>query len=137
MIQANELRIGNWVNAHGNIVQVLSIERNGTITHKEIEGSIGTVINQLMPIPLTSGWLRPMGFKQEENKWVGTIAPFHLIYLTQRWKTAPNSFILSAPFFKLKQMSCPPFVHSFQNFIFALTSKEVFTPEGLTHPIID
>lgn len=63
MINANELRIGNWVKAHG------SLKKMTGVLLFEMEMEKGEHDKFYDPIPLTPDILEKAGFKKDRNYW--------------------------------------------------------------------
>jgi len=124
MIQATELRIGNYLFHEGDIYRIFSsIDRYGVDLDSEIlDRHIALVSYQnLHPIPLTPEILEACGFTNEyEHKWshglveiIGRMPHFKTGYLLlngeERTNWACNYFYL----------------HQLQNLYYALTGKEL------------
>lgn len=121
MIEAKELRIGNYVNS-----EVMGIEQINII------GILYQNKNNqyYKPIPLTEEWLIKFGFEKDENK------PFHFIRLEEynlevmvngfsgtlekepNWFCSIKSYAHQTTFQKMH-------VHQLQNLYFALTGEEL------------
>lgn len=128
MIQANELRKGNWVNYKGinyfvtqimqNELEVAQVEENNQISHT-------CNYQDVQPIPLTSEILHKCGLVKQER--------FHYsnVFCSEEGNFIINQFRDScevsygldgnlALIWKTKL-----FLHEFQNLYFALTAKEL------------
>ena len=132
MIQANELRIGNFVNCDGEILPVLAIdsensfddEHVGTVTLPEVCGGyrIGTRgrwLKKLKGIPLTPEILANCGFKTARkgvewtivtNEELGSVMIIQCINEFYCLSSFPAEFL---------------YVHQLQNLYYALTGKEL------------
>lgn len=109
-MEANELRIGNWVDYNDRVYQVDS----GTF--------IDNSINNCMPIPLTEEWLIKFGFELFKDK-------TYTIERDDKWKTKfsiwhneeNKCFCIAVQNF----LYGFEYVHTLQNLYFALTGEEL------------
>lgn len=81
MINANELRIGNWVSVKGKIIKVQAVDIDGINPDHRIQFSYSNVSIDtqydgfftttliIEPIPLTTEILEKCGFKKESDYW--------------------------------------------------------------------
>ena len=131
MIQARELRIGNWVewvypnrNNQPNKFQFCQIESIRT----SLVGVLGSAYgyDQIQPIPLTPEILEKCGFERRNYGWIinklkeANDSYFGLFYIND------NAGDLSL---KLNSAYCPcaeiKHLHQLQNLYFALTGEEL------------
>lgn len=112
MIQANELRIGNWVrNAIEGYVQIKRLQKGEELTY-------------CYPIPLTKELLEKIGFIKATDHYGGLLSP--LDKYNQRIRLRPN--VLRHWFFTPNDASAPiPInnLHSLQNLWHILTGQEL------------
>ena len=143
MIDAKELKIGNYIYASGlyenRLVKVEQIGSKGTLSEDKrvimFEGlNVGEFSCDCNPIPLTPEWLAKLGFEQEKSKdieerdiWSIQVAnntslyydpelPGKEWYLSLEWNNNhwQNEF-----------WATPKSVHQVQNLYYALTSEEL------------
>jgi len=119
-MKANELRIGNYVNADGNYKKVYNLYSNGwDFLHDDIDCRFVEYQNT-KPIPLTEEWLLKFGFEKtnesKEVEWyvfngfeVSTYNEGETVYFVYQHLVLRH--IVS--------------VHQLQNLFFALTNKEL------------
>ena len=122
MIQANELRIGNWV----------SVEKQGVRYNERIQsisaysGKFNTFedphyerIETLEPISLTEEWLLKLGFKKQMawTFYIPIIGNMKLVYYLgeKGWSIGNKEY---------SDHECK-YVHQLQNLYFALTGEEL------------
>lgn len=136
MIQANELRIGNWIKDRGGKEwQIDNWESPNKVSAKEPEfNTCGMLlkghpfteyVNFLQPIPLDESWLIRAGFsvitESSAGKRYGYVingvfsSDLTLIF----WKTTENAGKFFRSNLEIK------FVHQLQNLFFALTGTEL------------
>jgi len=110
MIQANELRIGNWYNQFGNFHQV---------TPTVIESLSIAPETQLWfrPIPLTPDILEKCGF--EKNPIVGQSKKYWYKLGELSYNESHEGWWFRGPFIDIQ------FLHQLQNLYFALTGTEL------------
>lgn len=106
MINANELRIGNYGLSGG---QELMITAQGIVYLQNGE-------MEFNPIPLTKEWLLKFGFDKKFNKGKITVIPNGRLNY-ENGRTYFNSWTIME-----KQ---PEYVHQLQNLYFALTGEEL------------
>jgi len=111
MIEARELRIGNYVKHFENGI-VLTVGR--TVAFKTPTNTIRVNVDDLDPIPLTEEWLLKFGFSKNENRNVFENQVM-LIYKQDGvfW------------FDLISDSVCIENVHQLQNLYFALKGKEL------------
>lgn len=106
MIQANELRIGNFVNHFG-----VTVINAGMIVEFDNHP------NRINPIPLTEEWLMKFGFEEYCGGWENNI---RLEYVPEmscyQFDTDGGRIIQTRPII---------YIHQLQNLYFALTGKEL------------
>jgi hypothetical protein len=118
MIQANELRIGNYVKALGEYRMVIGITSGKfPSSYVKFEGLIPLKIIHLKPVELTEEWLIKLGFQSEEafcyeldDILINTSR--ELIWIHTKCK---NNVELGMPYY----------LHELQNLYFALTKNEL------------
>tara|TARA_R110002167_G_C12288573_1_gene615858 strand:- start:203 stop:562 length:360 start_codon:yes stop_codon:yes gene_type:complete len=112
MIEASELRIGNWVTA---------IQCDGSEVQQKIDvinaiGNFATTTHgwsKIKPIPLTEEWLLKFGFEENTTSWTN-------------YKTRPCVKIgKQGKYLYYNGGSRIVYVHQLQNLYFALTSEEL------------
>lgn len=110
MIQANELRIGNWVNEFGKDVQV-SIDDFINQDYKPNQHEF----EYFNPIHLTEEWLVKFGFQKMDDNW----------YSNENYNLERDErgFWLSSQTLQLSETF--NYVHQIQNLHFALTGQEL------------
>jgi hypothetical protein len=116
MIQANELRIGNYVKALGEYRMVIGITSGKfPSSYVKFEGLIPLKIIHLKPVELTEEWLIKLGFQSEEafcyeldDILINTSR--ELIWIHTKCK---NNVELGMPYY----------LHELQNLYFALTKN--------------
>ncbi len=114
MIEAKELRIGNWFVNHLN-----QLEQVGQIRWLAIYMVNKSALIDIKPIPLTEEWLIKFGFKlSKDGKYYnGRDSPIFWVYGNQY---GMSGLPLSTSF---------SHVHSLQNLYFALTGEELTIKE--------
>jgi len=120
-MQANELRIGNWINYKSQDIQVASLvfDNSADRNHKELTDNI-------KPIPLTEQWLERFGFKISYDKhWYDKGANRGDI-LSVNIKT--NECLLGSKI-NWAHPRTVYYVHQLQNLYFALTGEELTLKE--------
>lgn len=123
MIQANELRVGNWIADHeaGGYYQIEEIYKDsyGTYSASYRNSSIRCTIDALEPIPITEKWLVKLGFETQMS-WTyrkHIEGNNYLVYYLGEKGWSINNKPYSD--FKCK------YVHTLQNLYFALTGQEL------------
>ena len=124
MINANELRIGNWVEVENyKNIQLENVHPKGT-TH----GDDQYLISMLKPIPLTEEILLKCGFKIREITVLGATQKHYSDFRNIAIE------LLSAEYFMLglhrgyetiEPIRRVKYVHELQNLIYALTNEEL------------
>jgi hypothetical protein len=136
MIQANELRIGNWVIDHGgnnNIVQ--GIHGSGSV--RFIDGEV-CAVDKLNGIPLTPEILEKCGFEENENQtlylgiddyglnWLEIIkSPDGFYPVIYQWAEMSNETPQSVHLNRVE------YLHQLQNLYYALTGQELTFKEAI------
>lgn len=112
MIQANELRIGNYIYKLGNVIQV----------ENETFRNVDAMLFPYEPIPITEEWLLKFGFKKDRNNefWLTVAVTWVYIKFTENLE----------PFVYYRDNGVPlynkvNYVHQFQNLYFALKQTEL------------
>ena len=112
MIQANELRIGNWVYENSKPKKVHSVSNINAKNYSKIS-----------PIPLTPEILEKCGFFKFNNAWVlkSFIETDYLKWHFSIWNQHDGIYTYNSAEF------CPELtsVHQLQNLYFALTGEEL------------
>lgn len=127
MIQANELRISNWIADHeaGGYFQIEEIYKDsyGTYSASYRNSSIRCTIDTLEKIPLTEEWLVKFGFRKSGHIfWISLFnlkSELHIeIYPKENVITIESDFgiLILDP---IKH------IHTLQNLYFALTGEEL------------
>ena len=115
MIQANELRLGNYYDNHNQIMQV---------TPNTIEEVWIAQRNWCNPIPLTEEWLLKLGAdKYNPGRYMLKLSETLIIF----WNIGDDYFIceLSSRSTHVCYFNEKKHVHQLQNLYFALTEKEL------------
>lgn len=115
MVQANDLRIGNWFSLLGLTYQSTGVLNKGTyyISKRGIGDSFEYYEN-IQPIPLTEEILLKCGFEKEVNYVKGITIQDGIAYFDD------NEFGHS----KEDEIECK-YLHQLQNLYFSLTQKEL------------
>jgi hypothetical protein len=118
MIQAQDLRIGNWA-SNGQI--------EFQITSKDIY-HLDVYVNRVIakPIPITPEWLERMGFGFEKigNGWHLDVEINHYCLYSESGKYV-DLFVFSDEVGQQCQ-----YIHQLQNLYFALTGEEITIKDG-------
>jgi hypothetical protein len=123
MLQANELRIGNYfidtIGAYANpntIQQVESIDNNGVNTWQDMSASGCCPFDKMKPIPLTPEILEKCGFKKRRGGAYGII-----------WHKERIDIIKDEDKLYYRQFQRLPirYLHQLQNLYYALTGEEL------------
>lgn len=129
MIQANELRIGNWVNYVST-----GIDDIIQITCLQVGEHLG---DSFKPIPLTEEWLERFGFELMDYDIYSESENETEVYITYKIKQhkfeyrvelserGRNTFNVKWRWADEGQLCEVPYVHSLQNIYFALTGEEL------------
>lgn len=117
MIQAQDLRIGNWV-SNGEV--------EFQLTSKDIY-HLDVYVNRVIakPIPITPEWLERFGFEKVGTWWQFDIEPNQCSLYSVEGKYV-DLFAYSDEVGK----TCK-YVHQLQNLIFALTGEEITFKDGV------
>ncbi len=136
-MQANELRVGNWIESNSKYVQFnyssypMGNEINRVIyfysNKKGHDGEHNNLAN-LIPIPLTSEILLKCGF-EIENSYSMKISIVDNDYLLYDYRQSIILIIEKNPGAEFKIIFCPYnqtiYLHQLQNLYFALIGKEL------------
>jgi hypothetical protein len=129
MIQANELRIGNWVLHMGEMVQIDAIDSDESLNIlADSTGNIASRCDIAHPVPLTPELLEHCGFKLSQS-----LGGYYLFLFdsdcTFLW--TPKGLELhidnetELKILSAKQESKILYLHQLQNLYFALTGQEL------------
>lgn len=143
-LQANELRIGNWINDPllKREVRVDGIEPNWDylwLNYKNGSGQYKSMIKDIEPIPLTEEWLEKLGFefydydvfdKDEDGDMKAIYTAFRIKNGTTEYRVdiqpdEKHSFNIKWLWSEEVVLSSVLYVHTLQNLFFALTGKEL------------
>jgi len=124
MIQANELRIGNWVKWPNE-----TEPNEAQWCHEHWIGMYKQNYGYPEPIQLTEGWLVKFGFDCKENKSYanGAKSPVHFNIWT-KGKLTYNTLQGLWWYYGILDLG-PKYVHQLQNLYFALTGEELTIKE--------
>lgn len=121
MIQATELRIGNWVKVGDIESTVCLIDHNKFI---QLQGN--AVVNrpeQIEPIPLTPEILEKFGFEESyKSSYTHSFDFKQNTCFGAGWNLVNNHFHIR---YKGEQFTNIKYLHQLQNLYFALTSEEL------------
>lgn len=122
MIQANEIRLNNWVNYNEYNCQVIAITSDWVQLDNN---ALNTPIDEIKVIPLTEEWLLKFGLKIKKHGGIGgqdQWAGMDFIYYDSEclFRGNPKRLHLVG-YFNTQIM----FVYQLQNLIFALSGKEL------------
>ena len=133
-MQANELRIGNYV-THGNekLCKVISIENDKAELSYDGESNgiswhyFKKVHPFIEPIPLTEEWLVKFGFEKKEDLNSKDYPFAHSIFTKSSKSRLCNEFKIGANQngFHFYSMVYINYIHQLQNLYFALTGEEL------------
>ena len=120
MIKANELRIGNLVNAD-YLCKVVGIDELGA-SLIDVNGDESSIVyltdENIDPIPITEEWLLKFGFEGSNG-----------YYLCPKWykfRFQKNSIIkFKGLIFNNKKVNQLIYIHQLQNLYFAITGEEL------------
>lgn len=119
-MEANELRIGNYIN---NLNKVLSIT-DGCILCTGLSMTGVMFIENPKPIPLTEEWLLNLGFTKHHSEFYNDV--LYLINVTDNlefdWGVYPKQL---GSGIQIKNSDKLKYVHQLQNIYFAITNKEL------------
>ncbi len=120
MIQANELRIGNWIH---NPVQEINFQVDlatiGNVARDN--GNKNKVPSRLLyqPIPITEEILLKCGFEKKKQRFESKEALLRISYFDSAWHCSIGDDDFGFLFRTIKHL------HQLQNLYFALTGKEL------------
>ena len=133
-LQANELRIGNWVKYEGQDVLVMELYRND-LELGYFSDSIGfnRKYTEINPIPLTEEWLERLGFKHNYSETEdGEVCVDNYSISLGKYSnlTIEKDFSFGVDSKDFEDLICFEndyilSVHRLQNIYFALTGKEL------------
>lgn len=124
MIQANEIRIGNWINiqSHNQYAQIIEIKSGRPdnrdfvrISSPNLDTQFAVEISQISPIPLTEEILLKAGFEKDTGE-------FYLYKDITVRKTYYSDYFWRF-IFKQQRIKDIKYLHDLQNTIFALTGE--------------
>jgi len=130
-MDARELRIGNYIQYFGNVVQVEGIVNESNGFGLQLNGGDFASINSnsLEHDPLTEEWLLRFGFvKEVEYKKKINFSRFHLFQISASNPYNDNENEFKVNFYQSKQcveLCRIKYVHQLQNLYFALTGEEL------------
>lgn len=125
MVNANELRVGNWVGRTAGEMKVIGITDSGAL----FEDTDCVDFKYLEPIPITTEILEGCGFVEDKEYLL-----LHHPVLKCRWVTQKlfNNLKIETPFLRFDSTCRPPFgctdiyyLHQLQNLYFSLTGNEL------------
>ena len=124
MLQANELRLGNWVNYHNDDTpfRIIEIAISG-LSVKNSEEETWIELDQFSPIPLTPEILEKCGFIKLRNNWSENVPDtFKINLLNLNNGDDILNLILNAV-----NAPCPKvkYLHQLQNIYFCLCEEEL------------
>jgi hypothetical protein len=124
MIQANELRLGNWIEAEVNFeyqqIQVFEINED------TLNGFKG-VLRSSTGIPLTEDWLLKLGFEKDDGE---SDNPFCTLRFSNFEFQSDLSVNFERVYVRLNNKDLIiEYVHQLQNLYFALTGAELTITE--------
>lgn len=142
MIQANELRIGNWINiqSHNQYAQIIEIKSGRPdnrdfvrISSPNLDTQFAVEISQINPIPLTEEILLKAGFEKEsEDDKYGRVFLIpdtkYIIRIVNYGNPQKVDFGYSLEISDNKDwcgIKRIYFLHDLQNTIFALTGEDI------------
>lgn len=116
-MQANELRIGNWVNIQGEFDSKIHSIENGRLWCKDGEQMICSTVFRFHAIPLTPEVLEKCGALDFECHW--ELGDIHLTWGSRIVATGERCSIsvVGSPHVQ--------YLHQLQNLYFALTNNEL------------
>lgn len=114
MIQANELRIGNWVFLHQGFDSIKYDIQAHDIEELYDNDGIGVA-----PIPITEEDLLECGFEKKEQRFESKEALLRISYFDSAWHCSIGDDDFGILFRTIKHL------HQLQNLYFALTGKEL------------
>jgi len=124
-MEANELRIGNWVNytkPKKKKVQITGIINSCLYYKGSKKGCLCDF--QFTPIPLTKKRLIRLGFEKELNHFTIITNQGHSV-ATIIISIENNTVLLEDDFNESISIKMPKYIHQLQNLYFALTGKEL------------
>lgn len=122
MIQAQELRIGNYLELLGEVIKVegiFNLPKRKEMYWIKSEGIIDAKIIHFRPIPLTEEWLLDFGFKDINNKSFKLLKHTHHDVMFRIFDGGAISYCEKNEYVLVKS------VHHIQNLYFALTGEEL------------
>jgi hypothetical protein len=128
MIQATELRIGNWIDCYMHRFQVGKISPELVTDLNADEGQFS--IKNLIPIPLTAELLKECGFKKMYrqhdyllNNWLRIT---HVHWKDSHPTITEDQFVVGRECIKTSELNVTiQYLHQLQNLNFALTGQEL------------
>ena len=129
-MEANEIRIGNYVNLYDDFnAQVTGMTNTGDVwcVENPKNKECAWVISNIKPIPLTDEWLLKFGFELKTTSWKDKYYVLGSIFIENEenkwgWSTNIGEYndIISNYFINHLK-----YVHQLQNLYHALTNKEL------------
>lgn len=114
MIQANELRIGNYLKNDGVVVKI-----DARSIFDIWGGNLITRIKKYESLLITVAWLHKFGFEQRDHLWSIDIDRYNKI----NYNSDQNIFFSGQLGFSIQHDI--KYIHQLQNLYFALTGKEL------------
>lgn len=116
MIQANELRLGNYIYKLDNVMQV----------EDETFKNVSAMLFPYKPIPITEEWLLKLGFVSSDLNNSIRIHFEHLVdYRFEYYITKITNYHKEDMYFSGSSINNIKYVHQLQNLFFAVTQKEL------------
>ena len=140
MIQANELRIGNWINiqSHNQYAQIIEIKSGRPdnrdfvrISSPNLDTQFAVEISQINPIPLTEDILLKAGGKRfDEDKIILMLndPSTHLVLMkvgTHWFPQIEQTGEFASERVNVVFLNFIDYVHQLQNLFFVLAGKEI------------
>ena len=119
-MEANELRIGNYIGSIGNIYEVILVDSKGNV--KGFDG--GTSFNlddSITPIPLTEEWLLKFGYVLYGKEATDSESPRDWYWIKKGFAISIDNITWKTSYIELILLS----VHQLQNLYYALTGEEL------------
>lgn len=138
MIQANELRTGNWVNiqSHDQYAQIIEIKSGRPdnrdfvrISSPNLDTQFAVEISQIVPIPLTEEILLKAGFEIGGYNFVEVTHPKHprlFFVIGNNFDSIWWNYNIQGTSKECESSQIEiKYIHQLQNLFFALTGEEI------------